>query len=81
MPTPDELLLVTSEDCALCTRAKDVLAELGVEARVIDVMSDEADALAQRGIPLVLLPVLTDGDRVIAYGRFSTRRLTRDLAA
>ena len=81
MPAPDDLVLVTSEDCSFCIRAKDVLAELDVEARIIDVASAEADALAARGIALAFLPVLTDGKRVIAYGRFSSRRLARELAA
>jgi glutaredoxin len=78
---PDDLLLVTNEDCSYCTRAQDVLAELGIEARMVDVASDEADELARRGIPLAFLPVLTDGESVIAYGRFSSRRLARKLAA
>jgi glutaredoxin len=78
---PAGLLLVTSEDCSFCTRAQDVLAELGIEVRIVDVASDEADELARRGIPLAFLPVLTDGESVIAYGRFSSLRLARELAA
>lgn len=31
----DHLILVTSEDCGFCARARGVLAELGVEARVV----------------------------------------------
>ena len=81
MSAPDDLLLVTSEDCSFCTRAQDVLAELGIEARLVDVASEEAGALARQGIPLAFLPVLTDGKRVIAYGRFSSRRLAGALAA
>src|SRR5581483_3726549 len=41
--------------------------------------ADEAATLARRGIPLSFLPVLTDGERAIAYGRFSERRLRREL--
>ena len=39
------------------------------------------EVLAAHGLPLVMLPVLTDGDRVIAWGRFSERALRRRLAA
>jgi hypothetical protein len=39
----------------------------------------QASELAQRGIPLAFLPVLTDGERVIAFGRFSERRLRKEL--
>jgi glutaredoxin len=74
-----ELLLVTTDDCHFCERAHAVLVGLGVAARDVSVHSDEASALAARGIPLAFLPVLTDGDRVIAYGRFSEKRLRRQL--
>jgi hypothetical protein len=56
-----------------------VLAGLGVQAREVSVDSSEASALAGRGIPLTFLPVLIDGERVIAYGRFSEKRLRREL--
>jgi glutaredoxin len=78
--TATPLVLVTTRDCHFCERAHDVLDELGVPAREIDVGGAEAQALAARGIPLAFLPVLTDGERTIAYGRFSARRLRRDLA-
>jgi len=58
-----------------------VLAALRVDAREISVDSTEAAALAARAIPLSFLPVLTDGRRVLAYGRFSEKRLRRELAA
>jgi glutaredoxin len=73
------LVLVTTEDCDFCERAHEVLAGLGVKAREIDAGSDEARELAGRGLPLAFLPVLTDGDRVIAYGRFSERQLGKEL--
>ncbi len=75
-----QLLLVTAHDCHLCEHAHDVLAAVGVEAREVDVAGEEARRLAARGIPLAFPPVLTDGERVIAYGRFSERRLRRELA-
>lgn len=73
-----ELLLVTTDECHLCSRAREVLGRLGVTAREISADSPDAEELAAHGIPLAFLPVLTDGERVIAYGRFSERRLHRD---
>jgi len=77
--TTATLILVTGEDCHLCEHGRQVLAALGVDAREVAVDGEEAAALATRGIPLAFLPVLTDGERVIAYGRFSERRLRREL--
>ena len=56
-----------------------MLQQLGVETRDLDVASNEAQTLTERGLPLAFLPVLTDGERVLAYGRFSERRLRREL--
>jgi hypothetical protein len=78
MSTPS-LIFVTGADCHLCEHGREVLAALEIEAREIDVDGDEASAFAARGIPLAFLPVLTDGERLIAYGRLSAKRLTRDL--
>jgi glutaredoxin len=75
-----ELVLVTSEGCHYCEHAHGVLETLGVERREIDVESEEALSLAQEGVPLAFLPVLLDGVRVVAYGRFSEKRLRRELA-
>lgn len=74
------LILVTTDDCHFCDRAHAVLGSLGVDARELSVDSDEAQALAERGIALSFLPVLTDGERVLAYGRFSEKRLRAELA-
>lgn len=74
------LILVTNDDCHLCVRAHELLARIGVEPYVINVDSTEAAALAAAGIALAFLPVLTDGRRVIAYGRFSEKRLEKELA-
>ena len=73
------LLLVTSEGCHLCEHARTTLASLGLEARELSVESDEARHLAALGVPLAFLPVLLDGTRLVAYGRFSERRLRKDL--
>ena len=75
------LTLVTTDDCHFCEHAREVLAALGVAPREISVESPEAAGLAERGIPLAFLPVLTDGERVIAYGRFSEKRLRKELGA
>ncbi len=73
------LILVTQEDCHFCEHAHLVLDALGVETREISVGSAEAQVLARSGIPLAFVPVLTDGERVIAYGRFSEKRLRKEL--
>ena len=73
------LVYVTTDDCHFCEHGRAVLDGLGVGRREITADSDEAASLADRGIPLAFLPVLTDGDRVIAYGRFSAKRLQREL--
>lgn len=78
--TTDTLILVTGRDCHLCEHGRQVLAELDVRAREIDVDGDEAASLAARGVALSFLPVLTDGVRVLGYGRLSERRLRKELA-
>ncbi len=74
-----ELLFVTTDDCHLCSHGREVLDRLGVARAEIRADSDEAAALAARGLPLAFLPVLTDGERLLAYGRFSEKRLRREL--
>jgi glutaredoxin len=73
------LVYITTDDCHYCEHGRAVLDELGVERREIDERSDEATALAAGGIPLSFMPVLTDGERVIAYGRLSEKRLRKEL--
>jgi len=77
--TTQELVFVTSDDCHLCTHGHDVLARLGLTVREVDIDSEEAQALANVGEPLSFLPVLWDGSRVVAYGRFSEKRLRKEL--
>jgi glutaredoxin len=74
-----ELVYVTTGDCHFCEHGRAVLDELGVEREEIAAESDAAERLAQQGILLSFLPVLTDGERVIAYGRFSEKRLRKEL--
>lgn len=76
-----ELVLITSEDCHFCERARAVLDTIGISARELSVDSGEAQELAAHGIALSFLPVLTDGERVVAYGRFSEKRLRKELTA
>lgn len=76
----DTLILVTGRDCHLCAHGRQVLAGLGVRVREVDVDGDEAASLAADGVPLAFLPVLTDGVRVLGYGRLSERRLRKELA-
>ncbi len=75
----NDLFYITAEDCHLCEHGRTVLDQLGIERRELSVDSDEAMALAADGIPLSFLPVLTDGERVFAYGRFSAKRLAAEL--
>lgn len=75
----DALVFVTGRGCHLCEHGREVLARLDVRAREVDVDGEESEALAARGVPLSFLPVLTDGRRAIAYGRFSERRLRKEL--
>ncbi len=75
-----ELLLITAADCHLCEHAHQVLDALDLEAREVDVAGPEAHELAASGVPLAMLPVLWDGERVLAYGRFSERALRKRIA-
>ena len=77
--TTGTLIFVTGRDCHLCEHGRHVLSGLDVCAREVDVDGDEAASLAARGVPLSFLPVLIDGDRVLAYGRFSEARLRKEL--
>lgn len=75
----DRFVLVVGDRCHLCDHARAVLSTIGITVREVGVHSHEATVLAARGIPLAFLPVLTDGDHVIAYGRLSERRLAKEL--
>lgn len=76
----DSLTYVTTEECHFCEHGRDVLDQLGIVRDEVTVDSAEAEQLAAAGTPLGLLPVLTDGRRVIAYGRFSEKRMRKELA-
>lgn len=74
-----ELIYVTADDCHLCEHGRQVLDRLGIARREIGSDSQELEALAAAGIPLSFLPVLTDGERLIGYGRLSEKRLRKEL--
>lgn len=73
------LLYVTTDGCHFCEHGRTILDALEVDRTEVAVDSPDADRLARHGVPLGFLPVLTDGERVIAYGRFSEKRLRREL--
>lgn len=76
----DELTLVTGADCHLCQHGRELLRSLGVPFREVDVSSPTAARMAEGGVPLVFLPVLVEGTRLIAYGRLSEKRLRKELS-
>ena len=72
------LALLTAEDCHMCEHAKTVLAELGLDWREVHADSEEGQRLAAGAPPL--RPVLYDSaGKLIAYGRLSARRLSKQL--
>lgn len=78
--TDRPLVLVVSDDCKLCDRARALLERLGLAFREVDLADDEARELAGRGVPVVFFPVLVDGDHVLAYGDMSEDELRRALS-
>ena len=79
--TDRPFVLVVSEECTLCDRARSLLGRLGIPFREVDLADDEAADLARRGVPVVFFPVLVDGERVVAYGDISEAELRRELLA
>jgi glutaredoxin len=79
--TDRPLVLVVSEECALCDHARSLLGRLGIPFREVDLADDEAGDLARRGVPVVFFPVLVEGERVVAYGDISEAELRRELLA
>ena len=74
-----DLVLVVSDDCKLCDRARALLGRLGIPFREVDLADAEAGELARRGVPVVFFPVLVDGERAIAYGDISESELRAEL--
>ena len=79
--TDRQLVLVVSEDCRLCEKARSLLERLEIPYREVDLGDDEARELARRGVPVVFFPVLVDDGRVLAYGDISESELSAALAA
>ena len=75
------LVLVVSNDCRLCERARLLLGRLGVSFREVNLEDDEAGDLARRGIPVVLFPILLEDDRIVAYGEISEAEVRGALPA
>ncbi|HVH62627.1 MAG TPA: glutaredoxin family protein [Candidatus Dormibacteraeota bacterium] len=69
------LVLVTRQGCHLCDQALQLLRELGHEPEQVDVDSDDRlhDLYDWR------VPVILDGDRVIAEGKIDPGRLRQAL--
>lgn len=80
LPGVSELVLVVSDDCRLCDRARETLVRLHLSFREVNIVEDEAGELAARGVPIVFFPVLLHGDRVLAYGEISDKELHPMLA-
>ena len=75
-----ELVLLTAADCHLCEHGRGVLEEVDVDWREVADDSQEGELLAATAPPM--RPVLFAGDgRVLAYGRFSVKRLRKQLRA
>src|SRR5713226_5643144 len=72
------VLLLTQQDCAFCTQAKEILARLSAEygfsVSALDVNSPEGEALAVRSGILFPPGIFLDGE-AFSYGRPSERRL------
>lgn len=79
-----EVVLLTKEDCELCTRAKGVLArlqpEFGLRLREVALESEEGRSLAA-GSGALFPPVLVVDGRPLFYGRLSEKRLRKALAS
>ena len=72
------LRLLTASDCHLCGHAQAVLEDLELEWSEVPAESDEGRRLGAIAPPM--RPVLfAEGDRVLAYGRLSAKRLRRQL--
>ena len=76
------VLLLTQQDCAFCTQAKEILARLSAEygfsVSALDVSSPEGEALAVRSGILFPPGIFLDGE-AFSYGRPSERRLRREI--
>ena len=79
-----DVVLLTKEDCELCTQAKGVLTRLQPEfdlrLREVALESEEGRALAA-GSGALFPPVVVVDGRPLFYGRLSEKRLRKALAS
>lgn len=77
-----DIVLVTSESCHLCEKAKDALAELSqdypLQVRTVDIMDPLGSRLA-RETRAPFPPLLFVNGELHGHGRLSPRRLQRQL--
>jgi glutaredoxin len=71
------LTLYVRPGCRLCEEAEQLLGSLGVAYRAVDITEDAA---LERAYAL-RVPVLADGDRVLAEGRVERADLERAMAS
>ncbi len=78
------VLLLTQEQCAFCSQAKEILdrlsKEYGFELATLDLGADEGQALAMRSGIMFPPGILIDGEP-FGYGRPSERKLRREFDA
>lgn len=77
-----DITLLTQDDCAFCTVAREVLDRVGrefpLQVKEIALATDEGRALATTAGVLFAPGVLIDGE-AFSYGRLSERKLRRAL--
>ena len=76
------ILLLSQEQCAFCTQAKEMLdrlsGEYGFSVSSLDLNSPEGQELAMRGGVLFPPGIFLDGEP-FSYGRPSERKLRREI--
>jgi len=76
------VLLLTQEQCAFCTHAKELLGRLATEygftVSTLDISTPEGEALAVRSGILFPPGIFLDGE-AFSYGRPSERKLRQEL--
>src|SRR6266705_4943041 len=76
------VLLLTQEQCAFCTHAKELLCRLATEygftVSTLDISTPEGEALAVRSGILFPPGIFLDGE-AFSYGRPSERKLRKEL--
>ncbi len=77
-----EVTLLTRQECAFCDQAKEILGQLSQEfslaVSMVDMDSEEGQALAERGGVMFPPGIFLDGE-AFSYGRPSERKLRKEL--